>query len=90
LIRLFSIIGSGALQNWARAARSVKSKQAIISGVSAGGSKCGTAFAKIDLKVIAGLLFTLYSGIQVLAKIQGDPQQLLASVDTALQVHDGA
>ena len=52
------------------------------------GQKNGEIAAGKDLKAIAGMIFTLYSGLRVIAKVQSDPEKLLASVDTALMVLD--
>ena len=41
-----------------------------------------------DLKAIASLLFTLYNGIKLIAKVQPNRKKLLAIVDTALLVLD--
>jgi TetR/AcrR family transcriptional regulator, transcriptional repressor for nem operon len=41
-----------------------------------------------DLKTIANLLFTLYNGIKVVAKIQPNQKDLLESVDVALSLLD--
>ena len=41
-----------------------------------------------DLKAIASLLFILYSGIKVVAKIKPDKKTLLASVDATLALLD--
>lgn len=41
-----------------------------------------------DLLAIAGLLFTLYSGLKVIAKVEPDKKKLLASVNAALALLD--
>lgn len=41
-----------------------------------------------DLKAIASLLFTLYNGIKLIAKVQPNRKKLLAIVDTGLLVLD--
>ena len=41
-----------------------------------------------DLRALAALIFTLYNGLQVITKIETDPERLLASVDAALAVLD--
>lgn len=54
------------------------------------GEERGEIPAGKDLRAIAGLLFTLYNGLQVVAKIQPDRKQLMASVEVALALLDGA
>ncbi|HFA47843.1 MAG TPA: TetR/AcrR family transcriptional regulator [Bacteroidetes bacterium] len=41
-----------------------------------------------DLKTMAGLIFTFYNGIKVVAKVQPNRKKLLASVDTFLTLLD--
>ena len=41
-----------------------------------------------DLRTIAGLLFTLYNGMKVVAKVQTDQKKLMAEVDAVLALLD--
>ncbi|MGB3548974.1 MAG: helix-turn-helix domain-containing protein [Saprospiraceae bacterium] len=52
------------------------------------GRERGELTDRPDLRVLAGLFYTLYNGIKVLAKIEGDRASLLASVDAALELLD--
>jgi len=41
-----------------------------------------------NIKIISHLFFTFYNGLKVIAKVQSDPKELLASVDEILSLLD--
>ncbi|MBL7472578.1 TetR/AcrR family transcriptional regulator [Robertkochia sediminum] len=53
------------------------------------GQESGQIKAGLDLRSTASLLYTLYNGIRVVAKVRPDEQQLSASVQVALSVLEG-
>lgn len=62
--------------------------EGILHDLLLAGEKNGQIPTGKDLKSIAGLLYALYSGIRVIAKIEPNQQQMMASIDVALALLD--
>ncbi len=52
------------------------------------GQKSGQIAADIDTKAMSGLIYTLFSGLNVMAKLDKSPRKLMAQIDLVLGLLD--
>jgi TetR/AcrR family transcriptional repressor of nem operon len=50
------------------------------------GQEMGKVNPRVDAKIMAGLLFTLFSGLKVIGKIENEQERLLQQVDTIIEM----
>lgn len=64
--------------------------EALFSSVIQAGQEAGEINASLSPEAVGSLLYTLYSGIKVITKLNGQSETLKAAIDTALMILEPA